>query len=178
MLCISSTKSGRNTEFWFRNIVVSNISLQDFEFMASTPEKTPEELGLCDSRLQSIDKIMKCITPEDHPDGPDQRIEHHFSKDHTLRQISLVRNGAKGKYGDGDTYPSDRELLKEVQMYYPNAKYEPTRGNDGVRIVINTHDNSNKKMHASFGHKNREWHFCATLEGFKSGFMPHVSWPS
>ncbi len=154
-------------------VIILALSASFLIFMTSTPKKTSKKL----SSDESLQELLKRLTPEDHPDGPDKRIEHHFSKDHTLRQISLVKNGAKGKYGDNDTYPSNQELLEEVQRYYPNAKYEPTHGKDGVRMAINTHDDNDKKMFVSFGHKNREWHFCATLEGFKSGFMPHVSWP-
>nr|QBK85829.1 MAG: hypothetical protein LCMAC101_04240 [Marseillevirus LCMAC101] len=163
-------------------VIISLLFLASFcLFMASNSMKTPKtdhkELSSDDIRSQAFKELIKSLTPENHPDGPDKRIEHHFSEDHTLRQISLVKNGAKGKYGDNDTYPSDQELLREVQMYYPNAKYEPTHGADGVPVAIGIYDNSNKKMYVSFGHKNKEWHFCATLEGFKSGFIPHVSWP-
>ena len=139
-----------------------------------TPKLSEEEL-----QTQAMFDVLKHIMPEDHPDGPRQKIEHLLNdKDRTLLQISFIRNGAKGKYKDDDTYPSDQKLLKEVQKYHPNAKYEPTRGKDGVSRTIDTHDNDNKHFLVTFGHKNREWHFCATLEGFKSGFMPHVSWPS
>ena len=87
----------------------------------------------------------------------EERTEHHFDMNGKLLRVCWIEPAKeeKGNY----TYPP--LLLKEVQKYYPNAKYTVHDDNMSHRVTIDLNDEKNQTVYIGISLEKGAWNYRA-----------------